>query len=224
MSRREAADPALRTAALVDGLVKEGRLTGAIRIPHAVAPLNVEVDLRASRVTLHVDVDAPREGRPTTRVNWLVRQSLKAAPDSLRLEAFAMHTRGPGAADLLKSIREDAGLLIQDPKKDLRSFRVALTSPLGTKRGRGRGAAIDSVLDAIDAFYGDVLQNLKAWTATPPRMREVTDVPEATRGPLVSTALSSQDGAEPAEDVFVEGMGSPPGDSSEAVSLEDTTV
>src|SRR4051794_17620956 len=135
VSRREAAEPGLRSAALVDGLVKEGRLTGAIRIPHAVAPLNVELDLRANRVTLHVDVDAPREGRATTRVNWLVRQ-LKAAPDSLRLEAFAMHTRGPGAAELLKSIREDAGLLIQDPKKDLRSFRVASTSPLGSKRGR----------------------------------------------------------------------------------------
>ena len=220
VSRRELAEPTLRTATLVEGLVKEGRLTGAIRIPHAVAPLNVEVDLRASRVTLHVDVDAPREGRPTTRVNWLVRQ-LKAAPDSLRLEAFAMHARGPGAADLLKSIREDAGLLIQDPKKELRSFRVASTSPLGGKRGRGRGAAIDSVLDAIDAFYGDVLQNLKAWTAAPPRMREVSEVPEASRGPLVSTALSSQDGVEPAEDVETSET---PLDEREARSSEESTL
>src|SRR4051812_29263135 len=86
VSRREAAEPALRSAALVDGMVREGRLTGAIRIPNAVAPLNIEVDLRASRVTVHVDIDGPREGRPTTRVNWLVRQ-LKAAPDSVRLEA-----------------------------------------------------------------------------------------------------------------------------------------
>jgi hypothetical protein len=201
VSRREAAEPALRTAALVDGLVKEGRLSGAIRIPHAVAPLNIDVDLRAGRVTMHVDVDAPREGRSTTRVNWLTRQ-LKAAPDSVRLEAFAMHTRGPGAADLLKSVREDPNLLIQDPKKELRSFRVALASPLGTKRGRGRGAAIDSVLDAVDTFYGEVLQHLKAWTAAPPRMREVADQP-AERTALVSTALSSQDGVEPVDDVDV---------------------
>src|SRR4051812_18002158 len=53
VSRKEAAEPALRSTALVESLVKEGRLTGAIRIPNAVAPLNVEVDLRASRVTLH---------------------------------------------------------------------------------------------------------------------------------------------------------------------------
>ncbi|MGY1846944.1 MULTISPECIES: hypothetical protein [unclassified Blastococcus] len=218
VSRREAAEPALRTAALIEGLVKEGRLSGAIRIPHAVAPLNIDLDLRASRVTLHVDVDAPREGRSTTRVNWLVRQ-LKAAPDSVRLEAFAMHARGPGAADLLKSVREDANLLIQDPKRDLRSFRVALTSPLGTKRGRGRGAAIDSVLDAVDTFYGEVLQHLKAWTAAPPKMREVADLPGQSRTDLVSTALSSQDGAEPVGDAEADAAADDSADESQEKSV-----
>jgi hypothetical protein len=195
VSRREAADPSLRTVALVDSLVKEGRLTGSVRIPNAIALLHIELDLRASRVTCHVDIDAPREGRPATRVNWLVRQ-LKAAPDSVRLEAFAAHARGPGAADLLKSVREDPIILVQDPKKELRSFRVALTSPLGTKRGRGRGAAIDSVLEAVDNFYAEVLQHLKAWTAAPPKMREVADLPTEAPSALVSTALSSQDGVE----------------------------
>ena len=196
LSRREAADPPLRTASLVDTLVKEGRLTGAIRIPNAVAPLNIELDLRANRVTCHIDVDAPREGRPTTRVNWLVRQ-LKSAPDGLRVEAFAMHTRGAGAAELLKKVREDPAVLVQDPKKELRSFRIALSGPLGSKRGRGRGAAIDSVLDAIETFYGEVLQNLKGWTTAAPKMREVAELPHDKAPALVSTALSSQDGIEP---------------------------
>jgi hypothetical protein len=170
-----------------------------------VAPLAIEMDLRSNSVTCLVEVDAPREGRPTTRVNWLVRQ-LKNAPDSLRLEAFAAHARGASTASLLKEVREDAAVLIQDPKKDLRSFRLALTSPLGTKRGRGRGAAIDSVIDAADTFYGEVLQHLKAWTATPPRMREVTELPEGKSPELVSTALSSQDGVEPVDDGTGEGQ------------------
>jgi hypothetical protein len=221
VSRREAGEPALRIATLVDGLVKEGRLSGAIRIPNAVAPLSIELDLRASRVTLHVDVDAPREGRSTTRVNWLVRQ-LKAAPDSVRLEAFALHTRGPGAADLLKSIREDPNLLIQDAKKELRSFRIAHTSPLGTKRGRGRGAAIDSVLDAVDTFYGEVLQHLKAWTAAPPKMREVTDLPVEGRPALVSTALSSQDGAEPVDEI--DAPRSEPNESGDSSGVPDESA
>lgn len=64
-----------------------GQLSGVIRIPDTVENLVVTADLRASRVTCHVDVEAPRDGRATTRVNWLVRQ-LKNAPDSARVEAF----------------------------------------------------------------------------------------------------------------------------------------
>jgi hypothetical protein len=199
LSRKEAADPALRTAALVDALAKEGRLSGALRIPNAVAPLNIDIDLRSGRVTCMVDVDAPREGRQTTRVNWLVRQ-LKNAPETLRMEAFAMHARGVSTASLLKDVREDAAVLVQDPKKDLRTFRLALTAQLGLKRGRGRGGAIDSVLGAVDTFYGEVLQHLKTWTAVPPRMREIADVSDEKPPALVSTALSSQDGEEPYEE------------------------
>lgn len=195
VSRKEHADPSLRSAALVESLVKNGKLSAAIRIPNAVAPLHVELDLRSGRITCHIDLDAPKEGRPTTRVNWLVRQ-LKAAPEGVRVEAYTAHARGGSAASLLKDVREDPAVLVQDPKKDLRSFRLALSTPLGPKRGRGRGAAIDSVLTAVDGFYGEVLQHLKAWTATPPKMREATEPPAGTRPALVSTALSSQDGAE----------------------------
>jgi hypothetical protein len=197
VSRKELAEPALRSAGLIDTLVKDGRLTGGLRIPNAVAPLSIELDLRSGRITCQVDLDAPKEGRPTTRVNWLVRQ-LKSAPDGLRVEAYAAHTRGGGAASLLKEVREDPGVLVQDPKKELRSFRLALATPLGTKRGRGRGAAIDSLMAAVDAFYLDVLQHLKAWTATPPKMRETAELPADTPPALTSTALSSQDGIEPA--------------------------
>lgn len=111
---------------------------------------------------------------------------------------YAAQARSGGAASLLKDVREDPAVLIQDPKKELRSFRLAFTSPLGTKRGRGRGAAIDSVLAAVDGFYLDVLQHLKAWTATPPKMREAVELPVDTPPALASTALSSQDGIEPA--------------------------
>ena len=51
---------------------------------------------------------APKDGKPTTRVNWLVRQ-LRHAPDTARLEAFVLHSRGPGTAELLKNVREQPG-------------------------------------------------------------------------------------------------------------------
>lgn len=194
LSRKELAEPALRAQALVQSMCTHGVLQGAISIPNAVGPLVVTADLRAGVVTCHADIAAPREGRATTRINWLVRQ-LRHAPDTARIEAFVMHARGAGTAELLRAVREQPAILIEDPKKELRAFRVALGLPLGIKRGRGRGSFIDSIENAIDSFYGNVVQDLRAWTATPPRLREAPAQPDE-RPSLTSTALSSQDGAE----------------------------
>jgi hypothetical protein len=167
LSRKEIADPSLRLADQAKGLVEVGRLSGALRIPDAIASLDVVADLRAGRITVSADVDAPREGRPATRVNWLIRQ-LKAAPDGLRIDAFALGSRTSASA-LLRDVRENPAILINDPKREIRLFRLAATSPLGSKRGTGRASFIDSVLSAIDGFYGVVVQGLRPWATKAPQ-------------------------------------------------------
>jgi hypothetical protein len=205
LSRRDVSEPAIRTQSLVNQLTSTAMMTGGLRIPGTVGPLYVTADLRAGKVICQVDVEAPREGKATTRVNWLVRQ-LKDAPDTLRIEAFAMHARGPGSAELLRTVRANPTTLIGDATKDLRSFRVAQSSPAGPKRGAGRGGFIDSVLAAIDDFYEHVIQNIKPWTPAPPRLR-TPDEPqpvEPVPASVASAAFSSQDGPDltppPAED------------------------
>jgi hypothetical protein len=131
-------------------------------------------------------------------VNWLVRQ-LKNAPDGTRVEAFVVHARGSQAAELLSTVRENPNSLVLDPAKELRSFRLAVSGNLGSKRGRGRGSFIDSVLTTVDSFYVDVLGNLRAWSAAPPKLRPVivepADLDDTVPAALVSTDYSSQDGA-----------------------------
>lgn len=192
LSRREASEPALRGQNLSEQLTSTGTLVGVIKIPHAAGPIVVTADVRSGQVTCHIDIAAPEEGRSTTRVKWLTRQ-LGEATDSLRIEAFLAHSRGPGAAELLGAVKNDPSILVQDPQRELKTFRVATTARVGTKRGRGRGAFIDSVLDAINDFYRDVVQHLKAWRAAPPKLRSLppADVEPAA---LSSTGLSSQDG------------------------------
>jgi hypothetical protein len=198
LSRKELAEPALRAAAQARQLEESGLMTGAIRIPDTVGPLNLTVDLRSNQVVCHVDIDAPREGRALTRVNWLVRQ-LRRAPDGVRIEASVLHSRGPGATDLLKAVRENPGVLIENPSKEFKSFRIIQSSSLGTKRGNGRGSFIASVTDGIDNFYETIMQYLKAWAAAPPKYRAEdisAEAPEELPPALLSTALSSQDGPE----------------------------
>lgn len=197
-SRKDSADPTSRIAAHVTSLVDHGRLQGSLRIPNTVGALDLTVDLRARQVICSVEMDAPREGRPTTKINWLVRQ-LKHANERTRLGCAVMNQRGSGASDLLGRVRENPELLVLDPTKAIRSFTVALNSPMGPKSGRGQGTFIDGLLTSVDTFYTEVLKGLKAWSAKPPRLREQTDTTELAKEQdvapgLVSTALSSQDG------------------------------
>ncbi len=214
LSRKELADPAALIAAQAKSLVTAGALTGELRIPDAVAPLEIVADLRANRVTVAVDVDAPREGRPTTRVNWLLRQ-LVDAHDNLRIDAMTSG-RGTSASELLSVVRQEPNLLIVDQQRELRSFRIAATSPLGTKRTTGRGAFIDSVLAAIDGFYAEVLQQVRAWTPRAPQLPKsgrsaaedagldlappASDLEEATEGALTQDLENTERLADELED------------------------
>lgn len=193
LTRQETADPQLRLSAVTASLVNDGLLRAQIRIPNAVSPLTVEADLRGSKITCSFDIEAPKEGRPTTRVNWLIRQ-LKDAPETVRVEAFAQRSR-TGTAELLRDVRETPAKLIADPSKDIKSFTIAQIHKLGMKRGAGRGGFIDSLLEAIDDTYGEVGQRLKSWSAAPPKLRspEQIDVEPDVAPSLASAALSSQD-------------------------------
>jgi hypothetical protein len=168
LSRKEASDPTLRAAALSKEIVERGVLTGSLRIPAAIAPIDVTADLRAGRVIVSVDIEAPREGRPATRVNWLVRQ-LRDAPDALRVDAWTLGAR-TSTSELLRVVREDPSRLIDSSQKELRTFRVAASSPMGAKRSAGRGGFIDSVLAAIDGFYAAVVEQLQPWAPKAPKL------------------------------------------------------
>jgi len=68
-------DPAKYLQEAVAEFASTGLLQGAVRVPGAVAPIKITADLRAGLIHCAVTIPAPREGRPTTRVNWLSRHT-----------------------------------------------------------------------------------------------------------------------------------------------------
>jgi hypothetical protein len=164
-------DPAKYLQEAVSEFAATGQLQGAVRVPGAVAPIKITADLRAGLVHCAVTVPAPRESRPTTRVNWLVRQ-MKAAPGQVCIQPSAAWQRGRGQARTLAEARKDPRLLIEDPAHDLRSFTVSLSCNAGPARGQGRGSFVESVLTAVDRFYSEVVQHIKPWAPAPPKVRE----------------------------------------------------
>lgn len=181
-------------------LANAGALETAIRVPDAVGPLVLEADLRTRKVITSVSVDAPSQGRPSTRVNWLLRQ-LKTAPDGLLIEASFANSKATTAA-LLGTARDDpqALLLPNDPKRPPRAFRLALSRPMGTKRGKGeRSFVLETRKQAVD-FYRELVQNLRAWRPSAPRL---PDEPEEQSPPPQPKppVFSSTDAREPTEGV-----------------------
>lgn len=171
-------EPAARIDAAVRTLVDEGKLAAAMRVPGAIAPMELEADLRTRLFTTSVEVQAPRDGRAKTRIAWLARQ-LKDAPDAQRVEA-----RYPNARETVtvtvKQLREtpDKLLLPTDLKREPKAFRVSLSKELGAKRGRGPGSFVLESKNQASDFYRTTLQQLRPWAASAPKLPAATSATE----------------------------------------------
>lgn len=184
------------TAGRLDELTKmlaaDGVLDAVLRVPDAVGDLRLRADLRARRTLTSVTVDAPREGRVTSRVNWLLRQ-LRDAPNDLRIEVAYPNARDTTSA-LLSQARDEPECLLYppDPKREPRSFILTLARPMGSKRGKAEGSFVRETRAQTFDFYRELVQNLKLWQARPPKLREtpesedVADTPQSDPPPFVA--------------------------------------
>lgn len=171
----------LTTEARIDATLREladaGKFVAALKIPDAVGHLDIEADLRTRKVTTSVELKAPREGRPRTRINWLLRQ-LKKAPSDLRIDVRFAKTAETSSLLLREAIDEPERLLsATDPRREPRSFRIAMTRKMGLKGGRDEGSFVrETRRQAID-FYRDIVQDLREWQVPAPRMAKAVDEP-----------------------------------------------
>jgi hypothetical protein len=194
--------PDARADTLRRMLVADGRLEAAIRVPNAVSPIGIEADLRARMLTTSVVVDLPATGRPRTRINWLLRQ-LGDAPADLRLTVQFANLRST-TSELLGAARAapDCLLASGDPRREPRRVQVALTRPLGLKRGRGAGSFIGEARRQTTDFYDQIVQHIKPWRPSAPKL---TRTPEPSQPSL----------AQPEPPAFSSPYGRLPGDATE---------
>jgi hypothetical protein len=188
-------DPSKYLQQAASELAVTGRLSGSLRVPATVAPIKITADLRAGLIHCAITVSAPREGRPATRVNWLLRQ-LKDAPAHVCIEAASAWQHGRGPARTLAEARDDPRSLIDGPGHDLRTFTLTLSSNAGPARGQGHGSFVNSVLAAVERFYTEVVQHLKTWVPAPPRVRDDDSAaPDPLDGDSLAAPLGDRAGA-----------------------------
>lgn len=170
LSRKERNDPVSFIQSMSQELASTGRMKGSISVPYAASLVNILADLRAGRIACSVDLTAPGEGRPMTRVSWLLRQ-LKTAPDELMICALGPRAKDAGPSLRLDRVLSKPELLLPDSKFEVKTFVLTLTAVAGTKRGQGKSSFVGSMLDLTNRFYESVVQNLKVWVPPAPKVK-----------------------------------------------------
>ena len=185
-----------RLDATSKALAEEGTLRAVIKVPDAVGPLTVQADLRTRKVSTSVPISAPGDGRPLTRIKWILRQ-MPDAPADLRLDVSFTGSRETTSLLLNEAREYPQRLLASDPKRDPRSFDLTVTRPMGTKRGKGEQSfVLETRQQAVD-FYRQVVQSVRPWQRPAPRLpAESTEVPE---GPDPDSTPFSATDREPGE-------------------------
>jgi hypothetical protein len=164
--------PEEQLAAAAQRLAIDGAFSCSIQVPDAVGPIGIEANLRARLVTTSVEIPAPTEGRPKTRINWLLRQ-LVDAPDDLRIDVRFSRVRAT-RSELLRDCRQSPERLLMkdEPKREPRSFVVALSKPMGRKDGRKEGSFVAETRRQATEFYRDLVQGLVPPSTKAPKIRE----------------------------------------------------
>ncbi len=132
--------------------------------------------------SVSTEVMAPELGRPSTRLNWLLRQ-LRNAPPELRIDVVFFRTRSTSSELLTTAVENPKRLLIGSDRIP-RSFILTLSGVAGAKRRSGHGSFITDMSALLDRFYREVVQDLRLWTPPAPQLgpaaRESTEAEAVT--------------------------------------------
>ncbi len=165
-----------------DSLGDSASLSATIKVPDAAASIDVAADLAARQVTTSARIQAPKEGRAKTRMNWILRQ-LKDTPSDLRIEVHYPRTRST-TSDMVDIARQrpEVLLLPDDTRREPSGFTIALTRDMGSKRGKTRGSFADETMRQTLDFYGDALQKVNKWTPPAPKLKKVEPESQESQG------------------------------------------
>ena len=222
ISRAERNDPATRIKNLLATAIKDGELAGVFKIPDAAGNLSVVVLLAARSVRCAIDVEAPTEGRPKTRINWLLRQlASQDVPNDLMITVH-WDQRKLSTQARIRELRENIDVLLRDSYGQMlprevspRSFSLDRTIRLPTGKGRSTAPVLEGVAQTVEDFYKRVVEGLRPHVPRPPKLPQ-----EKPRSGLEINATTGKEDKsetlEPAQPVFdledLEYRGMPPDD------------
>ena len=197
-SRAERNDPALRHKNLHAAAIKDGVLSGVLRVPDAAGDLKVDVLLASRCVQYSIDVDAPTEGRTKTRINWLLRQIVSPKTPGELVVRVQWDRRDAWSQGRIKELQVDTDILLRDnngqtmPREaSPRSFSLDWTTGLPKGKGRSTAPVLEGIAHGVVEFYKGVVEDLRPYVPRAPQLPEDQPESETTPSP---PAAGPQDG------------------------------
>lgn len=175
LSRAEQRDPILRVKQAIETLTESYRLECTFAVPNAASPIDLVCDLRRRSVEVSMRLAAPVDRqRPSSRVNWLVRQLQKTDPAGVHVRVN-WPGRIAATQGTLEASRASVDVLLHDASGALpTSFDVLLIRDLAGKFS-GRKTFLEEVEAALPYFYEQVGQHLRPYVAKPPKVAKGPD-------------------------------------------------
>jgi len=170
-------DPDKRLTHLIDSLTGTALLDASLRIPNTAGDLQIAADLRGQHLTASLDIDAPQDKGARGRLTWLVNQLQDAAPE-LIIESYAKNARTPTTATLA-ALRDDRSAGIDQNRREAHKFKIVAHAEMGKgrKTGQRNPGFITTILNLIDKFYEDIVQDIKPWQPPTPKLKRLEQDP-----------------------------------------------
>ncbi len=182
--RSESKNPTARSTRMTREVMADSRLSGELSVPAAAGDVTIDLFLTSNTVCFGLVIKAPPEGRQKTRVNWLIRQ-LKdlGAKEDLRIEVD-WDRRGLSSHARLDQVLQDETCLLRAPEgvpipRDAfpRRFHLEWSRPLKKVRGKSSTAVLEGVSVDFETFYRGVVEKLKPFTPSVPKLPSVQPMP-----------------------------------------------
>ena len=177
-------------------LSTEAKLQTALNIPNAAALVDVCADLQTKTISVSMRLKAPEDRKTTkARTNWLLRQVQRADPQNIHVR-FYWPGRGAFGQYPLVEVRNNPDIGAKDkPNAVVTSFEIVLVNEIGARFNK-RKNFISELERIVPEFYERMGQNLKAWQAPAPRLKD--DNPESV-APAALAEIAEQADFEPEE-------------------------
>lgn len=177
MTRSDREDYTARIRRLRDLAIEERALLGNLRVPGAAGDIALSIDLHGQSMKHQIIVEAPREGRATTRVKWLTRQlgKMQSVPPRLLIR-IDWDKRSVQSQCYFQDLSNDAEPLLKDirrapiPKDAVpRRFILEWTKDLKRIRAKSGASILEMISRETESFYQRVVEGLKPYTPAVPK-------------------------------------------------------